>query len=1467
MAKYRTEAEIKVKVKKEELKKLNENFNDVKKQLDDLKNNNAGEKLNNNFKKLNETIGKTKPTTDGVGKSFFNLSNILKSFVAFKVGEKFLSIAKASMQASSNMTELENITKQVFGNMAKDVDMWSKKMGEAIGRSTYQLKKATTDVANIFKGYGDFFSTEQIKTMSQNLAELSIDMGSFLNISDERANIAITAAITGEAEALKRLGFNLQDTTIKEYALAKGIKKKYEEMTGAEKAQLRYEKLMEITKHVQGDAARTIDTYANQFKQLEANIGNLAVKIGDRLVPSTNAILRSINNVLSGFNNFISAKTNVEILGDAIAKELNLKRLVEEFENLDGEVKKQDKTSKEYKDTMEKLKSVESQLIEANPDFLQAFQDKADKIGAVKKIYDETTKSIYKMMFAENKEARLSSVTKSYGSKLSNLQEKKLKFQEDLIKDLNQRGIDKKSIELVLKYGDKNVTNNARVNKELSDVNSTPGNMLNQIKLIDGMLETTKNNFDIEINKVNKLNDELAKMLNIDVSEVEKQQAKKVENKGASFSSVGSSSKEAEAKSLNRWQQMEKNLHDFKNSIDDVKLPGILGSIKKLNDDVTTKQIEKLKNLIGILSPSEIIEGKIKIYNEHLSNLMELAKGSKDTSVLKKIEVVKQKLATLNEDLEVEKLNENIKNVINGESQRLKDKKTELGQAVFNKDLKEITAQENAGLFSILEASKLRLEALRKQKQILIENGKLDEATTLTLKEQNLQIQSNIQKLEEQEQHEKLSNELKKVLGDIGAENSRIETAKRNYEANLNLLLQTLENLPAELKGKIKIESIEKNLIDIEKSANISNEAKQVAKSIKLLFIKTNEAFKSIEKNTLTSYIDRAKQLGDALGLDGFSDTISQVDSILKNALSGNIFGAVTGGFSILSKLFTKRDDGSKKIKFESEKNKEKWNDEIIKSNNNLIYSVDNLANDMKNFNKTLIKNIAADTSNSNIYKNQKIAEEMGKVYLQAFNPLVKTQIQRKTWVDTPWYQLGTTDHWEYGGTETEEKALKKILGISEFKSTEQIREIYKQWKGRKYEGNFEDRGHEGNFFGTEKQHYKELVGSNLDEVLEAMLQFADKVDKNTKEAKQTARYGIMQSMDGLEVTSASQLKEQAMAQMKKLIEASGQDYSKVAGNIEKKLDEIIKEDEVIISAFNETRGTIISNVAKGEDTIQALGNGLQSYFNKIRSNISKIKYDFQFRDIESGFNKKFKELTEELTKMRLQNEKNLNPKFLNFSELFKQMKEMEKASNSIRDVVTELREQARAAGISEDVINKMLPLDEVLNHASKISSMLSQAMEAALSTDSFEQFSMSIGDSLYKVVKDNLIKAFSESAKFKKLYEDYIDNEAYKKELDKAKTIKEAYSIIQNNLNKFENKLKAEGLAFRETRAHNGEYLGGFSNTKESPGNFARASQGLNITLNTTIENKGFLAIDDLTESLTEKLKSSLNSEEGKEA
>lgn len=129
--------------------------------------------------------------------------------------------------------------------------------------------------------------------MSKNLTQMSYDLSSFYNISVDTAAMKLQSAMSGEIMPMRQLGFAIDEATLKQVALNHGIEMSVENMTQAQKAQLRYVAIMEQAGNIGalGDMARTIDTAANGMRVFEARIQQFSRAVGNMLMPMLSAVL------------------------------------------------------------------------------------------------------------------------------------------------------------------------------------------------------------------------------------------------------------------------------------------------------------------------------------------------------------------------------------------------------------------------------------------------------------------------------------------------------------------------------------------------------------------------------------------------------------------------------------------------------------------------------------------------------------------------------------------------------------------------------------------------------------------------------------------------------------------------------------------------------------------------------------------------------------------------------------------------------------------------------------------------------------------------------------------------------------------------------------------------------------------------------------------------------------------------
>ena len=178
-----------------------------------------------------------------------------------------------------------------MGKSASSAFEFAEAVNAALGIDTSDWIRYQGFFQSVGKGFGVI--SDKADLMSKNLTQLSYDISSFYNISTEEAYNKVQSGFAGELEPLRRLGFALDEATLKQLAYKKGITQTYESMTQAQKAQLRYVAMIEQAQNigVTGDMSRTIDTASNGVRVLEARIQQFTRAIGNMLMPMLSAIL------------------------------------------------------------------------------------------------------------------------------------------------------------------------------------------------------------------------------------------------------------------------------------------------------------------------------------------------------------------------------------------------------------------------------------------------------------------------------------------------------------------------------------------------------------------------------------------------------------------------------------------------------------------------------------------------------------------------------------------------------------------------------------------------------------------------------------------------------------------------------------------------------------------------------------------------------------------------------------------------------------------------------------------------------------------------------------------------------------------------------------------------------------------------------------------------------------------------
>lgn len=238
-------------------------------------------------------VSAIKQSFNGLGSAVKKIGLLIGG--AFAVG-KLVQFGKECVELGSDLAEVQNVVDVTFTTMSDKVNEFAKNAMTSAGLSETMAKRYVGTFGAMSKSFG--FSESQAYDMSTALTQLTGDVASFYNISQDLAYIKLKSVFTGETETLKDLGVVMTQSALDQYALANGYGKTTSEMTEQEKVALRLAFVQKQLSAASGDFIRTSDSWANQVRVMQLQLQSLKATVGQGLINLFTPVLRVINILL-----------------------------------------------------------------------------------------------------------------------------------------------------------------------------------------------------------------------------------------------------------------------------------------------------------------------------------------------------------------------------------------------------------------------------------------------------------------------------------------------------------------------------------------------------------------------------------------------------------------------------------------------------------------------------------------------------------------------------------------------------------------------------------------------------------------------------------------------------------------------------------------------------------------------------------------------------------------------------------------------------------------------------------------------------------------------------------------------------------------------------------------------------------------------------------------------------------------
>lgn len=238
-------------------------------------------------------VSAIKQSFNGLGSAVKKIGLLIGG--AFAVG-KLAQFGKECVELGSDLAEVQNVVDVTFTTMSDKVNEFAKNAMTSAGLSETMAKRYVGTFGAMSKSFG--FSEAQAYDMSTALTQLTGDVASFYNISQDLAYIKLKSVFTGETETLKDLGVVMTQSALDQYALANGYGKTTSAMTEQEKVALRLAFVQKQLSAASGDFVRTSGSWANQVRVMQLQLQSLKATVGQGLINLFTPVLKVINILL-----------------------------------------------------------------------------------------------------------------------------------------------------------------------------------------------------------------------------------------------------------------------------------------------------------------------------------------------------------------------------------------------------------------------------------------------------------------------------------------------------------------------------------------------------------------------------------------------------------------------------------------------------------------------------------------------------------------------------------------------------------------------------------------------------------------------------------------------------------------------------------------------------------------------------------------------------------------------------------------------------------------------------------------------------------------------------------------------------------------------------------------------------------------------------------------------------------------
>lgn len=231
-------------------------------------------------------LDRVKSRIDAVSSAVKRLSSKIKQIDIQRLVAQIFMLRRAwqtitaFVTASADWVENLNLLEVVFGESADAAKEFVKATANNLGLDVNELAQYASTFKQMANAMGQ--AAETGTQMSKALTYLALDISSLRNVDIKTAMSDLASGIAGQVKPVRKYGADITEDSINAFLRPYGMSTR--NLSQADKQLVRSLLLIRQLKDAWGDMAKTIDTFSNQQRVLNAQFENFKRLIGSVLV-------------------------------------------------------------------------------------------------------------------------------------------------------------------------------------------------------------------------------------------------------------------------------------------------------------------------------------------------------------------------------------------------------------------------------------------------------------------------------------------------------------------------------------------------------------------------------------------------------------------------------------------------------------------------------------------------------------------------------------------------------------------------------------------------------------------------------------------------------------------------------------------------------------------------------------------------------------------------------------------------------------------------------------------------------------------------------------------------------------------------------------------------------------------------------------------------------------------------------